>query len=92
MTSEPLDAVAHHQILGFLRGTLAGLLGVEPGQIRAATRVFELPGIDSLKALQAVLATEKRYGITLDASRMLLTLTVAELAALVAATVEEQRR
>ncbi|MGA5699444.1 acyl carrier protein [Peterkaempfera bronchialis] len=88
MTSEPVDAVARDRVLDVIREVIAASLAVEVAEVPAESRLYTLPGIDSLKALRAVTEVEQRFGVTLDVAQVLVTHTVGELADIVAAAAE----
>ncbi|WP_019931155.1 acyl carrier protein [Nocardia sp. BMG111209] len=54
------------EITTVLRAELAELLECQAEQVDLGARLTELPGIDSMRLVQAVVKCEKHWGITLD--------------------------
>lgn len=85
MTSGPPDVATRDETLAYLRTTIARHLAVDVAEIPLTARLFELPNIDSLKALQIILEVEEQLGITLDSNPMLVLRTVTEVTDVVVA-------
>lgn len=61
------DQVLHDEIRALIVEALQ-LEGIEPGAIEVDVPIFENPrlGIDSVDALELVVALQKRYGVRID--------------------------
>lgn len=86
-----LDAITWDQIADAVRGELAAALECGPGEVDLAERVTELPGIDSSKLVEVVVACERRWDIALDEEALFDVLSAADLCDLIQQTVNERR-
>lgn len=53
-----------------IRGLIAEVLEKEPDEIKPETRFVEELGMDSLKALEILVAVEKKYKITIPEQKL----------------------
>jgi acyl carrier protein len=74
------------EVAAFLRAELAALLECPAEQVDLGTRLTELPGIDSMRLVQAVVKCEKHWGITLDEDELVEVRTGADLVDLIVHT------
>ncbi|KZM74937.1 acyl carrier protein [Nocardia terpenica] len=63
-----------------VRELIAANLGLEPAGVPPDAHLFELPGVDSLKLVQGLVAIEQRLGLVLDEDVAIGVRTVADLA------------
>ncbi|GAA0395418.1 acyl carrier protein [Streptomyces luteireticuli] len=73
------------RVLEEVRGLIADHLEIPLPEVTAETLLLDLPGVDSLKLLQGLLAVEDHFGITLDEDDAPAVRSIAQVAALVAA-------
>ncbi|QFZ18407.1 acyl carrier protein [Saccharothrix syringae] len=81
----------HAEALAVVRGELARQLAVDVELIPPTARVYELPEVDSMKLMAALVAIEQRYGVTVEQSAEVVHLTIDELTAILVTTIEGQR-
>lgn len=62
---------------------ISDILNIDATEVDEGMRMLDLPGVDSLKLMQGLLAVEEHFGITLDEERALAVRTVGEIATLV---------
>lgn len=84
MTHSPTDL--SDEVFGTLRDELAQMLDCPPSHIDLSARLTELPGIDSMKIVQAVAKCEKRWQIVLDQDELVEVRSGADLADLIVHT------
>jgi acyl carrier protein len=75
-----------NEVSAVLRDELAQLLECEPAHVDLTTRLTELPGIDSMRLVQAVVNCQERWGIVLDEDELVEVRSGADLADLIVYT------
>ncbi|WP_405183508.1 phosphopantetheine-binding protein [Nocardia sp. NBC_01377] len=75
------------EIANVLREELARLLECRPEQVDLGLRLTELPGVDSMRLVQTVVACEKHWNIVLDEDELVEVRTGEDLRDLIAHTV-----
>lgn len=91
MTESAGAEVTPGEIADVLRSELATSLEIEPGEIDLTTRITELPGIDSMKVVNVVVACERRWNVSIDEEDLFYVRTGEDLADLVVRTVNARR-
>lgn len=74
------------QVSAMLRDELARLLECPLAQVDLNARLTELPGIDSMRLVQAVVNCQERWGIVLDEDELVEVRSGADLADLIVYT------
>ncbi|SOD75010.1 acyl carrier protein [Jatrophihabitans sp. GAS493] len=75
------------EVADALRTAFAELLQCDPIEVDLGTHIMELPGMDSMKLVKAVVACEKRWQIALDEDELFEVRTGEDLCFLIEATI-----
>ncbi|MCX4093111.1 acyl carrier protein [Nocardia sp. alder85J] len=78
------------EVTAVLRAELAELLECPVDQVDLDARLTELPGIDSMRLVQAVVKCEKHWGITLDEDELVEVRTGTDLVDLIVYTLDTE--
>ncbi|MFD8687478.1 acyl carrier protein [Streptomyces sp. NPDC059651] len=79
------------RVLEEVRELIANHLKVPLDEVTPETQLLDLPGVDSLKLLQGLLAVEDHFGITFDEDEAPAVRSIAQVAALVAEAVNSDQ-
>jgi acyl carrier protein len=74
------------EVLEEVRQTVAEVFALDPASVTAASSAETVPAWDSMGHLNLILATEQRFGVTLDPEQVPQLTSVESLAAAVAAS------
>ncbi|MFJ9775024.1 acyl carrier protein [Kitasatospora sp. NPDC101157] len=92
-TAEAVDGggTEYPRVLEEVRGLIADHLKIPLSEVTAETQLLNLPGVDSLKLLQGLLAVEDHFDIAFDEDEAPAVRSVAQVAALVAEALSSDR-
>lgn len=85
-----MSEVTAEQVAECLRADLAAVLDCRPEELDLSDRVTALPGIDSARLIEVVVACEKRWEVVLDEDELFDVLTGQDLCDLIVHTAAHQ--
>lgn len=81
----------HARVLEEVRGLIADHLKIPLAEVTPETQLLDLPGVDSLKLLQGLLAVEDHFDITFDEDEAPAVRSIAQVAELVVEALNSDR-